>query len=105
MIAHMRRSKMMNKKLICLFLSLIMLVSVCLVGCGDNEDDVEVPSTPLTTRTLSMFVVTDKTVYKSEILDYLEKYLKGDSSLTDENKKDIENFIDRIDYFGEESND
>lgn len=93
MIAHMRRSKMMNKKLICLFLSLIMLVGVCLVGCGGNDDDVEVPSTPLTTRTLSMFVVTDKTVYKSEILDYLEKYLKGDSSLTDENKKDIENWI------------
>ena len=63
----------MNKRLICLLLTLIMLVSVCLVGC-DNEN-VDVPVTPLTTRTLSMFVVTDKTVYEIKVLDYVEKYL------------------------------
>lgn len=92
MIVHMRRSKIMNKRLVCLFLSLLIIVSVLLVGCGDKK--VEVPSTPITTRTLSMFVVTDKNVFDSKYLATVEKYLSGDSSLTEENKNNIKKWID-----------
>ena len=87
----MRRSEKMNKKLICLFLSLIMLVSVCLVGCGD--EDVDVPVTPLTTRTLSMFVVTDKTVYEIKVLDYVEKYLTTPDQCEDAHKAAAQKWI------------
>ena len=81
----------MNKKLICLFLSLMMLVSVCLAGCGD--DDVEAPVTTLTTRTLSMFVVSDKTVYGTEILDYVEEYLTSPDSCDEEHKEGAQKWI------------
>lgn len=81
----------MNKKLICLFLTLIMLVSVCLVSCG--EEDVDVPVTPLTTRTLSMFVVTDKTVYEIKVLDYVEKYLTTPDQCDDAHKAAAQKWI------------
>lgn len=82
----------MNKRLVCLFLSLLMIVSVLLVGCGDKQ--VEVPSTPITTRTLSMFVVTDKNVFDSKYLETVEKYLSGDSSLSENDKDNIKKWID-----------
>ena len=82
----------MNKKIICLFLSLMMLVSAFLVGCGGNGN-VEVPSTPLTTRTLSMWVVCDQNVFDYDLLLLAEKYLANDASLEEHQKSSIKEWI------------
>ena len=81
----------MSKKLICLVLSLIMLISVSLVGCGDKN--VESSST-LTTRTLGMFVISDKTVFSTNILDYVKDKIDNPSA-TAEEKTNCNEWISR----------
>ena len=56
----------MKKKLICLALSLVMLLSVCLTGCGNKTND-EIQgniseSASLDARTLSLCLVSEKAV-------------------------------------------
>lgn len=78
----------MNKKLICLILALVMLIPVCFTGCGvigdkttegtggtgGGEDPVD-----SSTKTLTMFLITERHVYTAEEVEKI-KAEKGEES-------------------------
>lgn len=70
----------MSKKLVCLLLSVVMLMCVFLTGCGDKDAS----ATTLTTRTLGMFVISDKTVFSVETLDYVKEKIADPSATAEE---------------------
>lgn len=71
----------MSRKLICLFLSLVMLLSVCLTSCGDKSDDEAVGG-----------IVEDASMDAAT----LAVYLMSESAVSDETKQEIEKAANKI---------
>ena len=71
----------MSKKLLCLFLGLVMLLGVCLTACGEKDDDEAMKDieddASQTAITLSMYLMTEAPVNKC----------KYDETLVDANGK------------------
>ena len=71
----------MNKKLVCLILALVMLLPVCFTGCGviggdsastgDATDKANEDANTLT-RTLTMFLITERHVYTAEEVEQIK---------------------------------
>ncbi len=71
----------MNKKLICLLLSLVMLLGVCLSGCAEKTDDE---------------AVADKTEEASATATTLAVYLMSEAPVSAETAKAIEDAVNEI---------
>ena len=60
----------MNKRLICLLLSVVMLMSVCLAGCSKKTDDEAISDVTETaaesTLTLTMYLVSEEEVSEEQ---------------------------------------
>jgi len=71
----------MMKRLLCLLLALVMLLSLCLVSCDSNEDDAEADVDKNTgAKTITMRIITEKKVCNNddELADYLKNECGGD---------------------------
>ncbi len=71
----------MSKKLICLFLSLMLLLSVCLTGCGEKSKD---------------DAYADKVAQASQSAVTLSMYLMSEEEVSDETAKMIEDALNDI---------
>lgn len=59
----------MNKRLLCLLLSFVMLVSVMLTGCSSNENELQniAEAAARNTMTLSMYLMSEKEVSEDQV--------------------------------------
>ncbi len=73
--------KIMNKKLVCLFLSLVMLLSVCLTACGQKSDDE---------------ASKDITEKASDAAETLAMYLMSEAPVSEETANKIEEAVNKI---------
>ncbi len=69
----------MKKRLLCLFLGMILLLSCVLTGCEQEKTEADVDS-DMGAKTITMTVITEKKVCNTdkELADYLEQECNGD---------------------------
>lgn len=99
----------MSKKLLCLFLGLVMILSVCLTACGEKDDDAAMEDIEETASqsaiTLSMYLMSEKPVNKCKYDESLvDAEGKNDSKMCEacikESKREIKesNVVDACTY-------
>ena len=86
----------MKKKLLCLFLVLIMVLSVALTACSNEDEEAADVDEETGAQTITMRLVTEKKVCNTdeELADYLENECGGDK----ESQKYLDMLAVKADY-------
>lgn len=87
----------MKKKIFCLVLAVLMLVPmICLAGCGESdEEESETKQADATTKTITMFMITERHVpTDAELVSLAAKY--GEKSFEYKEAADVKEAYERI---------